>query len=121
MNADDRRQFWRATFKSPAHLIDSHGPTRVQVEDLSLKGALVEADENWAGTQGEHCRLCITLAPEIEINMWGTVAHIDNHHVGLCWDEIDLDSITHLRRLMELNAGEVGLLERELSTLIHKV
>ena len=31
---------------------------------------------------------------------------------------IDLDSITHLRRLVELNSGDAAMLERELHTLI---
>jgi hypothetical protein len=35
----------------------------------------------------------------------------------LC-ESIDLDSITHLRRLVELNAGDPALLERELTALV---
>ncbi|MCG8610315.1 MAG: hypothetical protein MI864_07240, partial [Pseudomonadales bacterium] len=31
---------------------------------------------------------------------------------------IDLDSITHLKRLIELNVGDPSLIERELSALI---
>jgi hypothetical protein len=33
-------------------------------------------------------------------------------------DSIDLDSITHLRRLVELNAGDPRELDRELAILI---
>ena len=40
-----------------------------------------------------------------------------NDELGLRCVDIDLDSITHLRRLVELNLGETELLERELSAL----
>ena len=38
--------------------------------------------------------------------------------IGLQCESIDLDSITHLRRLVELNAGDPALLDRELSSLL---
>ncbi|CAB1367753.1 PilZ domain-containing protein [Denitratisoma oestradiolicum] len=120
MTAADRRHFWRATFKSPAHLIDAQGPAQVLVADLSLKGALVEAGADWHGKSGDHCRLRIPLAEGIEINMWVTVAHVSGRSIGLRCEDIDLDSITHLRRLVELNAGDAGLLERELGALVCK-
>ncbi|QDX82508.1 hypothetical protein B9N43_15460 [Denitratisoma sp. DHT3] len=121
MTAADRRHFWRAAFQSPAHLIDANGPAQVRILDLSLKGALVEVDADWRGKLQEHCRLRLVLAPDVEISMWVTVAHIQGTQVGLRCEDIDLDSITHLRRLVELNAGDAGLLERELSALLHKV
>jgi hypothetical protein len=37
--------------------------------------------------------------------------------LSLSCTEIDLDSITHLRRLLELNLGDPDLIERELSDL----
>jgi hypothetical protein len=46
-----------------------------------------------------------------------TVAHCESEHVGFHCDHIDIDSITHLRRLVELNLGDPELLERELSAL----
>jgi len=39
-------------------------------------------------------------------------------HQELRCDEIDLDSITALRRLIELNAADPALLERELGALV---
>ena len=51
--------------------------------------------------------------------MLGTVVHIDSQHIGLRCDSIDLDSITHLRRLVELNSGDPSMLEREISALVN--
>ena len=38
-------------------------------------------------------------------------------HLGFVCRHIDLDSISHLRRLVELNLGDESLLERELAAL----
>jgi hypothetical protein len=54
------------------------------------------------------------------ISMSTTVTHVAGRRVGLRCDNIDLDSVTHLRRLVELNAGDPNLLDRELSALIHE-
>jgi hypothetical protein len=45
------------------------------------------------------------------------IAHHENEELGLHCKDIDIDSITHLRRLIELNLGNPALLERELSAL----
>ena len=37
---------------------------------------------------------------------------------GLHCLAIDIDSVTHLRRLVELNLGDPALLEREVSALV---
>jgi hypothetical protein len=40
-----------------------------------------------------------------------------NGNWGLQWQHIDVASLTHLRRLLELNLNEPGLLDRELADL----
>ena len=58
-------------------------------------------------------------APLIDasIRMDVTVAHVEDQHIGFRCEHIDLDSITHLRRLVELNVGDIDILNRELSAL----
>lgn len=115
---DDRRQFWRAHFKSPV-LLTLHGKVQEgRLHDISLKGALVEVPAGWPGQMGERCQLRLSLAADATINMSASVAHIDGQRVGMHCENIDLDSVTHLRRLVELNAGDPGLLDRELSALL---
>ena len=46
------------------------------------------------------------------------VAHVEGRYAGLVCEGIDIDSVTHLRRLVELNLGDPDLLDRELSSLI---
>lgn len=115
---DERRHFWRATFDAPVRLIDSRGSTEAHLVDLSLKGALVGVEDTHWLKQGDRCQLHLQLGEDVAINMWTTAAHVEGHRVGLYCDHIDLDSITHLRRLVELNAGNSQLLDRELSELL---
>ncbi len=114
----DRRHFWRAAFHSPVHLATHHTQTFAQLLDISLKGALLDVGTSHKATMGEHCQLRLDLGPGTSISMFGTVVHIDGQQVGVRSDSIDLDSITHLRRLVELNAGDPAMLEHELSMLI---
>lgn len=118
LNADERRHFWRAAFDAPVRLIDAHGSSEAHLLDLSLKGALVEVGAGWPVQKGGHCQLHLKLGADAVINMWTTATHIEGQKVGLHCDRIDLDSITHLRRLVALNAGDSNLLDRELHELV---
>ncbi len=114
----ERRHFWRAAFHSPVRMTTHGAQSYAQLVDISLKGALLEVHPTFQATMGEQCQLRLDLAPGTTISMWGTIVHIDGQQLGLRSDSIDLDSITHLRRLVELNAGDPAMLEREISMLI---
>ena len=116
----NRRQFWRAHFHSPVQLAVHGHVTEAELYDISLKGALVKVPEGWTGKSGEHCQLRLRLSSDATISMSCVVAHYSGQRVGLHCDNADLDSMTHLRRLVELNSGDPGLLDRELSALLHE-
>lgn len=117
-NPADRRQFWRAAFRSPVYLVDQRGSFAAELMDVSLKGALIKVPPEWQGRSGDNCQVKIKLAEGAAIVMRGHVAHAAGRRVGIYCESIDLDSITHLRRLVELNAGDPALLDRELAALI---
>lgn len=120
-HAQNRRQFTRIHFKSAAQIFTGEQTIVAQVKDISLKGALVEIDatSDWCPTAGGHCEIIISLDDSpIKIYMHTRVAHITNNKmIGLLCEHIDLESIGHLRRLVELNLGDPSLLERELKIL----
>jgi len=60
----------------------------------------------------------IHLSDQIDIFMQGRVAHQESGRLGLECQSIDLESIQHLRRLIELNIGNSDAMERELCELI---
>jgi len=87
--------------------------------DISLKGALITKPANVELPLGSVCEIHIKLeGSDIAINMGGHIAHRLETQVGICCDHIDLDSLTHLKRLVELNLGDESLLEREIQELI---
>ncbi|MBI2307293.1 MAG: PilZ domain-containing protein [Rhodocyclales bacterium] len=120
MTASNRRHFSRIAFHAPGQLVCGNGQGEVAVLDLSLRGALLRHEGN--GPQpgiGDNCVLHVRLGQlDALIRMQGTITHVDGPFVGLACVSIDLDSATHLRRLVELNLGDTALLERELSALV---
>jgi hypothetical protein len=113
----ERRHFIRVQFDTPALLTSGHGVQSVQVLDLSLKGALLLASAPDQLASGMPCQLTVQLADHNHIAMSAEVAHTEGRHVGLRCRAIDLDSVTHLRRLIELQLGDPALLERDLAEL----
>jgi len=117
MSEQDNRVFSRINFDAGASIIAEGHEWVTTLLDISLKGALVQQPDDWQGEVGMKSLLHITLSEEIVIDMQATVSHIENGHIGFRCDHIDLESITHLRRIVELNTGNEDLLHRELSAL----
>ena len=115
----NRRKFSRIRFRTDARLYLPDGEFDVEVVDLSLKGALLRLPADAELPLGVAAALCVPL-DEIanEIRMQATVAHVEGARAGLLCHSIDIDSVTHLRRLVELNLGNADLLQRELSALL---
>ncbi len=115
----ERRRFSRIAFHRPAELDVGVGRVTCEVVDVSLKGALVEVPVSFRTHGGEKCSLAIRLdVGDAVIRMEGEIAHREGALVGVRCVEIDLDSISHLRRLVELNLGDDEVLHRELSALV---
>lgn len=116
-SASNQRQFSRVPFEMRVRMIGTHGSTAVQLLNISLKGALVSRPVGWDITPGTLLALDLTLVDQEHIRVNVTVAHIEDNHVGLYWNNIDLDSMTHLRRLVQLNLGDAAQLDRELAVM----
>ena len=118
---DERRQHTRIAFHAPARLVFGERSLEVVVLDLSLKGALIRLPVSTPLSDDAggmlHVQLNESEASE-RISMQIRVAHAEGLLAGLLCISIDIDSVTHLRRLVELNLGDPALLERELSVLI---
>ncbi|MES2889004.1 MAG: PilZ domain-containing protein [Pseudomonadota bacterium] len=117
----ERRRFTRIPFKGMAHLQRSSGAQSVpvQVLDVSFKGALVEVSEAADVVMGDTGTLILQLGQGEEcIAMLVEVAHVAGLQAGLQCRGIDLDSVTHLRRLLAVNSGDPALLERDLKALL---
>ena len=119
----ERRRFSRIPFDAMAHINTEDGDLYLncQVVDISLKGVLLIKPGQWHAGLDQLCKLDLLLEQgQVIIEMQASVAHIDDEYIGFECREIDLDSITHLKRLVELNLGDEGLLHRELNTLLER-
>lgn len=115
-----KRQFTRVPFDADVRLVQQSGDAwDSRLYDISLKGALIAAPRGWAGERGDEFLLEVFLAGEdIKIDMNVSVAHMEEGRIGFHCEFIDIDSISHLHRLMELNLGDEAQLEREISEMI---
>lgn len=113
----EQRDFSRIHFEVPATLQGGGQQWETRLSDISLHGALIERPQGWEPEDAQLYRLDAHLNEEISIHMDVEVAHADAQWIGFRCHDIDVDSITHLRRLVELNLGDPELVERELSAL----
>ena len=113
------RRFTRITFHRPATLDLRVLRAECEVLDVSLKGALVEVGPGVRLQEGDACALVIRLdAGDNLIRMDGEIAHVNGSRVGVKADEMELESVEHLRRLVEVNLGDEDVLHRELAALV---
>jgi len=115
----EKRHFKRIPMDAPVTLNCGGRKWQSRLVDISLKGALVESPRDWNETPPQACILDLQLDGGVSIVMDGTVVHSENGHLGFRCDHIELDSISHLKRLVELNLGDESMLERELTELAH--
>jgi len=115
---NDRRRFARIPIDFSAELVINGKQVASRVIDLSLKGALVERPAGVEVEPGDDIDLVVHGDSDIyQICMKTKVHHQEDNQLGLECVEIDIDSITHLRRLVELNLGDESLLNREFAEL----
>ena len=116
---DERRKHARIAFHAPATLAFADRVVEAVAIDLSLKGALIRLPAGSSAAENTECKLHVHLnETHAEISMEAREAHVEGRYAGLLCQSIDLDSVTHLRRLVELNLGDPSFLERELSALV---
>jgi hypothetical protein len=118
---DNRRTFSRFGFDAGCIIHQGMNNWSSKLIDISLKGLLSEMPKNWDAKESEPMEAELKLSDDdsATIMMSVELVHKEGGCLGFRCNHIDIDSITHLRRLVELNLGRSDLLERELSALIN--
>jgi hypothetical protein len=117
---ENRRAFHRIFFEAPVNMIANNKSHKAHLIDISLNGALINNSDDWPLSKGDKVHLEIELGDSHHlISMEASVSHIEEDHVGLKREQIDMESISHLRRLVELNLGDSEMLHRDMEHLIH--
>lgn len=115
---NDNRHFHRIHFAEKATLSCEEKTWNCEITDLSLKGCLLSFESPWQEDLEKLYTLTLHLSEDAQIKMELTANHIVDNKVGFKCEHIDIDSISELRRLVELNLGNSALLERDLLALI---
>lgn len=115
--SNERRRFQRIAFDAPTEITQGERSWSVVLHDVSLKGVLIKQPKGWNGDPHQPFEARITLNDEAHVQMEVVLTRTQGELLGFVCRHIDLDSISHLRRLVELNLGDESLLERELAAL----
>lgn len=119
MSDQERRQFTRFPFDGQITFIHEGKTFQAELIDISLKGALIEFPEAWAVGRVDNLDFSVFIHEQsIEIKFSGSIVHIEGKQVGISCEHIDIDSASHLKRLVELNLGDSLLLARELNAML---
>jgi hypothetical protein len=119
--AQNHRLYSRVPFVTQVELHLPDQNLRLTLLDIAFKGALLQTSTRQTLALQVPCRLVLPLADGDEvIEMRGKIAHLEADHIGIACDDMDLHSLTNLRRLLALNTGDAELMDRELGQLFAK-
>ncbi len=104
---EKERQFSRIKFSSDSIIKFSGMTFEVHLKNLSLKGALLEHQSDSIFKMGSKCELIISLsASEIKLTFEAEILHLHEKEIGLKFLGMDIDTMTHLRRLIDMNSDD---------------
>lgn len=115
---DERRRFVRIPFNAHTELRQGGQRWPVELIDLSLKGMLVKRPRAWEPDPAQNFEAVVHLDEEVKVEMLVGLRHEESARLGFACLYIDVDSMTHLHRLVELNLADGTEMMRELRELI---
>lgn len=111
----NRRNFSRINFKAEALLVIENKRVKGKLADLSLHGLLIEIMEENALKVGDTCDIELIFSEEQKKHtVKAASVYINDDQYGFKFIEIDIDTITHIRRTIELYTGDPELVKEEL-------
>lgn len=114
----DRRRFTRISFDAATEVKQGEDIWQATLIDISFNGMLLSSDSPIPLENGAAVEITVhLLGNDVIINTPATLAHTEESKYGFAIENLDLDSLTQIRRLVELNLGDEALLERELDHL----
>ncbi len=112
----DHRRFRRIPFEAEVTLNIKGQVTSGELLDVAMKGALVGTGKAIQLDHGEQCKLSITLpGTPILLDFEAQLIHAEETRYGFKFVSENLATLTHLRKLIELNTGDVEATRSELT------
>ncbi len=118
---DERRKFQRVPFATEAEISCNKNIYKGELLDISLQGALVQGKGEIQLQKGNSCELSVHLLDsEITMKFDALLVHMYEDKFGFKFTGGDTDTVTHLKRLLELNIGSSEVIDREISFWLKK-
>lgn len=116
----ERRRFERIRFEGEVRLEVGPEEHACRLLDISLRGMLLEDCGGWQAAPGTSVVAALALDEQgtCQIRIRGQVAHCRGRVIGIHFRDMDIDSGTNLRRLVEMNLADPRQLDRELRAMI---
>jgi c-di-GMP-binding flagellar brake protein YcgR len=112
----ERRNFQRVPFATEAEINCEEKKFHGELLDISLQGALIQGKGTIPFETGSICELSIHLLDsEITMQFDVNLVHRENNRLGFKFIGEDTETMTHLKRLLELNIGSPEILDKEIS------
>lgn len=118
MSESERRRFARVLYRAPALVTQGSTHVATTIQDLSLHGILLSAidEPGLDSSQPIHVEFPLPES-DIVIQLTAHIVAMNDSIIRVEIVHIDINSIAHLKRLVELNIGDDSLLYRELEHL----
>lgn len=114
----DRRKYTRVEFHAKAWVRQGGLSYEAGIVDVSLNGILLDTPDTYQIRADQPAEIVITLSENAVIKMRSQLIHSSNHIQGFRIESLDMDSICHLRLLIELNMNDPVAPERVLEELV---
>jgi hypothetical protein len=115
------RRFRRIPFEAEVMLKVQDQTFTGELLDVAMKGAMVGIEKKFSLKLGGQCSLSITLpGSPIQLDFEAELIHVEGHHYGFKFISENLATLTHLRKIIELNTGDVEATRSELSDWLSK-
>lgn len=113
----DKRKFHRISFQCECKISCGDMEWTGELLDISLRGALFQLQKTAKLEPSANCYLDIILADgDIHLQFEAELVHREDELYGFLFLSEDLETLTHLRRLLELNIGGDDLTRQEIAS-----
>ena len=117
--ATDNRQFHRVKFAAKTVVECGTAKIEASLVDISMKGALLRFTDVPDLPPKGRCLVSVTLdASDIVLHFEAEVVHVRSEFIGLKFVGIDIDTMIHLRSLLELNTADPDQVRSELAIFL---
>lgn len=115
----ERRRFSRVIYQAPAEIKQGNLTLSANLRDLSLHGLLLSSPNGSEKLDPQQpMDVHFTLpGSDVVISLEAEIVELTSAFIRTSIQHIDIDSISHLKRLVELNVGDETLLHREIEQL----